>query len=130
MPQAATNVTQLAEKIAAAVPRFDPIGRRVAVSLYRELAKGEPVSVARLATLLNLRPEAVSSALSACAVFYDNGGAVIGFGGLTFAEMPPTTSGWMAKPSTRGARGIVFASQVSSARRPTSPHEIPLPRQP
>ena len=32
MPQAATNVTQLAEKIAAAVPRFDPIGRRVAVS--------------------------------------------------------------------------------------------------
>lgn len=89
MPQAATNVTQLAEKIAAAVPRFDPTGRRVAVSLYRELAKGEPVSVARLATLLNLRPEAVSSALSACAVFYDNGGAVTGFGGLTFAEMPP-----------------------------------------
>jgi alkylmercury lyase len=89
MPQPPLSVAELADKLVGAVPRFDLIGRRVAVALYRQLAKGEPVSQAHLATLLNLSSKAISDALSACPVFCDGDGAVIGFGGLTVAVMPP-----------------------------------------
>lgn len=89
MRQAAVNIRDLAERIVGAVPQFDPTGRRVAVRLYRLLAEGNPVSIGRLAKALNLPGETVSEVLSRYLVFYDEQGAVIGFGGLTVAEMPP-----------------------------------------
>jgi alkylmercury lyase len=59
------------------------------VKLYRLLAEGSPVPPARLATDLNLPVETVSEVLSRYAAFTDDQGAIVGFGGLTVAEMPP-----------------------------------------
>ena len=89
MSQPAVDVRQLAERLVGTVPRFDVTGRRVAVALYRELAKGEPVSLTCLAARLQLPQETVRNTLAAGSVFYDSHGAVIGFGGLTVTEMPP-----------------------------------------
>jgi alkylmercury lyase len=65
------------------------VGRQVAVSLYRLLAEGRPVPVAPLASTLDLSEQTIRQALGPYAAFYDDQGAVIGFGGLTVAEMPP-----------------------------------------
>ncbi len=89
MRQAVVNITELADRIANAVPRSVPTSPRVAVTLYRLLAEGHPVPVGRLAHALNLPSDTVSQVLSPYPVFYDEHGAVIGFGGLTVAEMPP-----------------------------------------
>lgn len=89
MSHAAMTVTQLAEQFVGAVPHFGPVGRRVAVALYRELAKGRPVPLARLATLLDLPQTAIAGVLAGRTVLFDGDGAVMGFGGLTVAEMPP-----------------------------------------
>ncbi|MGH2398385.1 MAG: organomercurial lyase, partial [bacterium] len=89
MRQATGNIRELADKIVGAVPRFDPTSRRVAVTVYRLLAEGHSVPVERLAKALDLPGQTISQVLSRCPVFYDEQGAVIGFGGLTVAEMPP-----------------------------------------
>lgn len=89
MRDTAMNVAQLADKFAGAVPAFDVVSGRVAVTLYRELAKGAPVPLAHLAALLDVPQETVASALSASTVFYDGGGAVTGFRGLALAEVSP-----------------------------------------
>ncbi|MGH2349271.1 MAG: organomercurial lyase [bacterium] len=83
------DLDQLADKLVGAVPRFDPSGRRVAVGLYRMLSEGAPVQVGRLTAALDLSDDAVHAALDGCSIFYDDQGAVVGFGGLTVVEMPP-----------------------------------------
>ena len=89
MQQAAVSLKELAEKIVGAFPPSDPMRRHVAVSLYRLLMEGKPVSIGRLANTLDLPGEMVSQVLSLYPAFRDDQGAVIGFGGLTVAEMPP-----------------------------------------
>lgn len=89
MQPAGRKIIELADKIVSAAPGFDPTGQRVAVKLYRLLAEGNPVPSRRLASALNLADETVSAVLSRFPVFYDDQGAVVGFGGLTVAEMPP-----------------------------------------
>jgi alkylmercury lyase len=88
MQQATVSIRELADKIVGAIPRFNPVSRQIAVSLYRLLAEGKPVPIGRLANTLDLPGETVRQALSRYATFYDDQGAVIGFGGLTVAEMP------------------------------------------
>lgn len=78
MRQAAASIAELAEKIAGAVPRFDHVGRQVAIMLYRLLSDGSPVPVGRLAGALNLRVETVTEALARYPIFYDDHGSVIG----------------------------------------------------
>ncbi|HET7853014.1 MAG TPA: organomercurial lyase [Candidatus Methylomirabilis sp.] len=87
--QSEFRLTELVDKVAGAVARFDVAGQRMAVTLYRLLSEGEPVSVRRLAAMLNLPDEAVRNALEAWPIFFDDRNAVIGFGGLTVVEMPP-----------------------------------------
>lgn len=89
MRQAPVDIEKLADKIVGAVPRFDPASRRVAVTVYRLLAEGHPIPVGRLAKALHLPGQTISQVLSRCPVFYDEQGAVVGFGGLTVADMPP-----------------------------------------
>ena len=89
MRQAPVNIEELADKVVGPVPRFDSTSQRVAVKLYRLLGEGNPVPVDYLAKTLNLLGETVSKVLSRHLVFYDDQRAVIGFGGLTVAEMPP-----------------------------------------
>ena len=87
--QQKVNISELADKLIGVFPRFDLVSQRVAVRLYRLLAEGNPVSVECLAEALNLTGKTVGEVLSHYPVFYDDHGAVIGFGGLTVAEMPP-----------------------------------------
>ncbi len=89
MQQAAVDIRDLADKIVGAIPRFDSVSRQVAMRLYRLLAEGKPVPIERLANTLDLSSETVSGVLSRYPAFYDDQGAVIGFGGLTVVEMPP-----------------------------------------
>lgn len=83
------QLAELADKVVGAEPRFDATGQRVAVALYRLLGEGAPVAIGRLGATLDIPEDAIRSTLDSGAVFYDRTGAVIGFGGLTVAEMLP-----------------------------------------
>ncbi|MGQ0569385.1 MAG: organomercurial lyase [Armatimonadota bacterium] len=89
MHRASETITELADKIVGAVPRFDAIGQKMAVALYRLLSEGDPVPLNRLADVVALPADAVRDTLAKWPVFFDDKGAVIGFGGLTVVEMPP-----------------------------------------
>jgi alkylmercury lyase-like protein len=81
MQQATVSIKELADKIVGATPQSDPVSRQVVVSRYRLLAEGNPVPIGRLANTLRLPGETVGQALSRYPAFYDDQGAVIGFGG-------------------------------------------------
>ncbi|MFQ5679929.1 MAG: organomercurial lyase [Gemmatimonadota bacterium] len=75
----------------AALPEFSPDEQRAAVTLYRELARGEAVSEEQLATALGLPTEEVREALARDSIrafiYPDEQGRVLGFGGLAAAPM-------------------------------------------
>ncbi len=89
MHQVSEKVTELADKIVRAVPRFDAAGQKIAVVLYRLLSEGYPVPLVRIADVVALPVETVRETLAKWPVFFDDQDAVIGFGGLTVVEMPP-----------------------------------------
>ncbi len=74
-----------------ALPDFPADEQRVAVTLYRELARGEPVTADRLAAALDISPENARDALARgplrAFAYPDDEGRVIGFGGLAVAPM-------------------------------------------
>ncbi|MDR7480573.1 MAG: organomercurial lyase [Armatimonadota bacterium] len=61
----------------------------MAVALYRLLSKGTPVPLKRVADAVSLPEATVEATIPKWPLFRDDHGAVIGFGGLTVAEMPP-----------------------------------------
>ncbi len=89
MHRVSKKVTELADGIVGAVPRFDAVGQRIAVVLYRLLSGGQAVPLNRLADAVALPVETVRDTLARWPVFLDDQKAVIGFGGLTVVEMPP-----------------------------------------
>lgn len=89
MHQVSEKITELADKIVGAVPRFDAAGQKIAVVLYRLLSEGHPVPLVRIADVVGLPLETVRETLAKWPVFFDDQDAVIGFGGLTVVEMPP-----------------------------------------
>jgi len=84
------SVEQLAGALRGALPDLDSEEKRIALSTYRLLAAGRPVSTTQIAEHAALPQERVESALATWpAVFRDGDGRVVGFWGLTVAEMPP-----------------------------------------
>lgn len=83
------KVAELADKLVGAVPRFDAVGQKIAVVLYRLLSEGQAVPLNRLADAVALPVDTVRDILARWPVFLDDQKAVIGFGGLTVVEMPP-----------------------------------------
>jgi alkylmercury lyase len=77
--------------VSKAIRDFPPEQQRVAVTVYRELAKGKPVSGEQLAGPLGVSAETVPGILSReplrAFVFPDKQGLVVGFGGLAAAPM-------------------------------------------
>lgn len=77
--------------LAAAVPEFGHDEQRAAVTLYRELAKGDPVGAAQLAGALGVPTVEAERLLVRdpirALVYSDEGGRVLGFGGLATAPM-------------------------------------------
>jgi alkylmercury lyase len=90
-----TTAAEVAESLEAGfVPATDGEDQRLAKTLFRLLAKGEPVDTSSLAAAL-ARPESdVSAALAGQAfdplVYRDDRGRIIGFGGLGLAELGET----------------------------------------
>lgn len=74
-----------------ALPVFSPDEQRAAVALYRELAKGSPVTLERLAKALDLPRAAARELLGRdtfrAFVYPDSEGRVVGFGGLAVERM-------------------------------------------
>jgi alkylmercury lyase len=84
------ELAALSAALVRAMPAFDGTEQPLAVAIYRELARGEPVSMARLATRTGVPAEKVEEILGRWpGVYRDSRGALIGFLGLTQAEMPP-----------------------------------------
>lgn len=77
--------------LSTAIPNFPPDQQCVAMTIYRELAKGKPVSRAHLAGALGLSGEAVQRILSReplrTFTYTNKEGLVIGFGGLAAVPM-------------------------------------------
>lgn len=73
------------------LPTFSPEEQRAAVTLYRELAGGEPVSVDRLSLALRTPVERTHRLLAkpplSSFVYADENGLIQGFGGLAVAPM-------------------------------------------
>jgi alkylmercury lyase len=89
-----TNVPTLdhyREGLAPNLPLFSPEDQRVAVTLYRELAKGQAVDATQLGRALSVSPEEAQAPLARdsirALVYADDQGRVVGFGGLAVARM-------------------------------------------
>lgn len=85
LPDAGTevDVQELADRFVAIFPALESEGRTVAVTLYRLLARGEPVTPAGLARAAGVEPARVTALLDSWPGVYREDGRVIGFWGLT-----------------------------------------------
>lgn len=85
------TVGQYWKTLDEAVPAFGPEEQRVALALYRELAKGAPVTVDQLAEALDTSRRAARELLARGALqaltYTDDEGHVAGFGGLAAEPM-------------------------------------------
>jgi alkylmercury lyase len=92
MTNQAPDIDQYWEALDAALPTFTPKERVGAVTLYRELAKGSPVSVEQFAAALGDSPDVARDLLESKSIssltYLDDEGRVLGFGGLAAAQMP------------------------------------------
>ena len=79
------------ERLANELPHFSPEDQRTAVTLYRELAKGQAVDADQMAQALGVSPDEARALLAKdsirALVYPDDKGRVLGFGGLAAAQM-------------------------------------------
>jgi alkylmercury lyase len=87
MPGEKVDVEALSRALVREMPALDEEEQRVALTLYRLLAEGRPVPLARLASAVGLAERRAKAALSRWpGVFFDDG-AVVGFWGLALPQM-------------------------------------------
>ena len=86
------DIDQYWQALEAVLPTFTEDEQRAAVTLYRELAKGSPVSATQLAAALDVPVASAEDLLGRDSirgfVYPDEEGNVLGFGGLAAAPMP------------------------------------------
>jgi alkylmercury lyase len=79
------------QALVAALPSLSPEEQRVALTLYRELAKGQPVDPLQLGRALGVAPDEARDFLDRepirALAYRDENGRVVGFGGLAAAPM-------------------------------------------
>lgn len=76
--------------LARVLPAFSPEQQRTAVTLYRELAKGTPLTTERVASVLGVPPSQAGAELAQeplRAFGYADQGQIVGFGGLAVRPM-------------------------------------------
>jgi alkylmercury lyase len=82
-------VDALAQRLLPVFPKLEATGRRLALGLYRELARGAAVLPRALAARLGMPADKIIGQLRNWpGVYYDGEQRVIGFWGLTIAPMP------------------------------------------
>jgi alkylmercury lyase len=85
----APSTDELGAAMLDAVPNLDDPGRRLALTVYRTLAKGMPVSEMALAEHTGLPPSSVAATLAAWpGVFRNEEDCIISFWGLALRKMP------------------------------------------
>ena len=85
----APTVDALIQALHSASRPLDAAGQRLAVALYRTLAKGRPVAATELASRTDRSVQEVTATLDGWPnVFYDQHRQVIAFWGLALPEMP------------------------------------------
>jgi len=89
MLQTQPDIEALSGRLLRIFPALDPTGQRLSLALYRELARGAPVSPSSLADRVEMPAETVVRQLRNWpGVYYDGEQRVVGFWGLTIAPMP------------------------------------------
>ena len=76
--------------LARVLPEFSPGQQHTAVTLYRELARGKPLTTERVASVLGVASEKAEEELARDplrAFVYADKGQIVGFGGLAAAPM-------------------------------------------
>lgn len=87
MKKTRLNLKELASTVIRSFPDLEGKERRVAVQIYRLLGKGRPVSPEAIAQAIALPFDDIQKILNGfTAVYYDEEGRVIGFGGLALPE--------------------------------------------
>src|SRR5437899_7808660 len=85
------TVDEYWEALAKHLPTFSPEDQRAAVTLYRELAKGQPVDAAQLGRALGVAPAEARAFLNRDSIkvfiYPDDAGRVQGFCGLAEASL-------------------------------------------
>jgi alkylmercury lyase len=85
------TLEQYWKQLADELPHYSPEEQRAAVTLYRELAKGQAVDADQLARALGVPPGEARTLLARDSIkafiYPDEQGRVIGFGGLAAAQM-------------------------------------------
>ncbi len=82
------DLRRLSRELVAARPQLDATEQRLAVTLYRALVDGTPVSLEDLSDLADLDATSTASMVRQWPnVFFDEEGRVIAFGGLAIPEM-------------------------------------------
>ena len=85
------SVAELADAIAGAEPDLDPAEERIAVAVYRLLARGTPVAAVDVAEMAGAPLHRVTHLLERWpGVFRNFDGSVVGFWGLALGELTPT----------------------------------------
>jgi alkylmercury lyase len=83
------EISSLAEAIAGSMAGLSVEEQRLAVALYRRLARGEPVPAGSLAAELGADEDEIEGTLNGWpAVYRADDGAIVAFGGLAIPEMP------------------------------------------
>lgn len=89
MLQTQPGIEALSEHLLRVFRALDPTGQRLSLALYRELARGAPVSPSSLANRVEMPTDVVTQQLRSWpGVYYDGKQRVIGFWGLAIAPMP------------------------------------------
>lgn len=81
------DLNRLSEFFIATFPQMDHHEQVLACTIYQQLALGKPLSLERLAEILEQAVEAIKQKLAQWgSVFYNNSGEIIGFLGMTVDE--------------------------------------------
>ncbi len=125
-------LAETGKALAGVLPAYGSIERVVALALYRLLALGEPVPIARLAGAVGLLEAEVEITLDPGLVFRNEEGHVVGFGGLTPEPMANrmqvggrTLYGWCALDTLFLPRILAATAEVFSVC-PVTGEEIHL----
>jgi alkylmercury lyase len=89
MLQTQPDIEALSERLLRIFPVLDAAQQRLSLALYRDLARGAPVSPSSLANRVGMHAETVIRQLRSWpGVYYDGEQRVVGFWGLAIAPMP------------------------------------------
>jgi len=87
-----SELSTLTSELLSRLPTITGEEQRLGLEIYRQLARGEPVSRAELARALEASTDTVEELLGRpnlkSLTYADEGGQIIGFGGLAVREMP------------------------------------------